>query len=89
MTPFIRTVWLVTRKDLLIELRDVSSWRGHRDAQVEAWFLLCDAHVAVGAINDAKYCLRRLQGSGLIKPDDVQKKIDDLATPVPLPVAPG
>lgn len=56
--------------DVIRELADVAKWRGHRDEQVTAWLMLCDAHVAIGASGDARLCLRRLEGSGLVKPDD-------------------
>jgi len=51
-------------QDVITYLRDVMDWHGHREDRVKAWLLLCDANIALQRVNDAKYCLRRLDASG-------------------------
>ncbi|NVB79011.1 MAG: hypothetical protein HOV81_11485 [Kofleriaceae bacterium] len=57
--------------DVVAALQDVANWRGRGDERRAAWFMLCDAHLALHAIDDARTCLRLLDGSGLIVPTDV------------------
>ncbi len=52
-------------------LADVPSWRGRVDDKVGAWLTLCDEHLALGAFDDAKRCLHRLEASGLIMKDRI------------------
>jgi hypothetical protein len=56
--------------DVVAALQDVASWRGRGDERRAAWFMLCDAHLALGAADDARTCLRLLDGSGLVPPTD-------------------
>ncbi|MBA3465631.1 MAG: O-antigen ligase family protein [Deltaproteobacteria bacterium] len=42
------------------EVRDVESWTGTVNEKVNAWFVLCDAHIGMGEWEPAKRCLRRL-----------------------------
>jgi len=77
--------------DVIAELQDVATWRGHRDDQIEAWLLLCDAHIAAQAPGDARRCLRKLEGSALVPPGDsrIQTRLDGLPPVVPrIPGAP-
>lgn len=72
-------------------LHDVESWQARRDEKIDAWLLRCDAHLALGASDDAKRCLRRLDAS----PDmldarrgEIIKRIETInsARPLPLPL---
>lgn len=65
---------------VVAELQDVATWRGHRDDQIEAWLLLCDAHSASKAHGDARQCLRRFEGSALVPPGDsrIQTRLEGL-----------
>ena len=47
-------------------LGDVESWQGRSDQKVEAWKMLCDAQLELGKFDDAKRCLRRLDGTGIV-----------------------
>lgn len=69
------------KHDEVIELlRAVGDWHGYKEDQIAAWLLLCDAHAARGNVGDARYCIRRLEGSGLVKPghEEVQRRLDAL-----------
>jgi len=44
-------------------LHDVDAWQSRREEKVDAWFLLCDAHLALGNADEGKRCLRRLDAS--------------------------
>ena len=50
-------------------LGDVESWQGLREEKLEAWLLLCDAHLGLEHWDDAARCLRRLDASGLLPAD--------------------
>jgi len=71
--------------DVILQLQDVPIWRGHRDDQVEAFLLLCDAYAATNAPEKARQCLRRLEGSGVIQPGD--SRIETRLVKLP-PIAP-
>lgn len=73
-------------RGIVATLGDVGTWRGRRDEQRTAWFMLCDAHIAQKHVPEAKECLRRLDASGLIPPrdPDLLKRLEQIA-----PAAPG
>lgn len=78
--------------EVIDELEDVMTWHGRIDEQLPAWYLLCDAYVAVGKRSEAKDCLRRLDVSGLVKagePELVRRRdrIKELEAP-PAPLRP-
>ena len=50
-------------------LGDVESWQGRSDQKVEAWKMLCDAQLELAKFDDAKRCLRRLDGTGIVPPE--------------------
>lgn len=45
---------------------DVEEWSGTVEIKVEGWLALCDAHIALGAWDVAKRCVRRLDASALL-----------------------
>jgi len=49
------------------QVHDVSLWTGRVDEISAAWLLLCDAHLALGSLDDAEHCLRRLDASGYLE----------------------
>lgn len=55
--------------DILPLLADVEDWQGRKDDTVNAWLLLCDARIALGKLDEAKRCLRRLDVSGDVRPE--------------------
>lgn len=61
-------------------LEHVQDWQGHREDRARAWLLLCDAYRAVGRVSDARFCLRRLDGSGVVIPGaaEIQQRLDVL-----------
>ncbi len=77
-------------RDLVQELADVADWHGHRDDQTAAWLMLCDAQAALGMTSDARFCLRRLEGSGLTAPNDadLRRRFDVLDQPASLRESP-
>ena len=72
---------------------DVERWTGHVDTRSAAWLLQCDAHIGLGALDEAKRCVRRLDAAGILDASKAAElaarlaKIDDLrrAQPVPTP----
>lgn len=64
--------------EVVIELQDVEQWTGRSDERLQAWLMLCDAHLATGAPAKARECLRRVDLSGLVKPGDpsIQQRRD-------------
>jgi O-antigen ligase len=44
-------------------LRDVDSWESRVDDKINGWLAVCDAHTGLGHIEEAKRCLRLLDGS--------------------------
>ncbi|MGE5181189.1 MAG: hypothetical protein ACM31C_03965, partial [Acidobacteriota bacterium] len=70
-------------------LGDVDTWQGRSDEKVDAWFVLCDAQLALAYWDEAKRCLRRLDASGLVPPErsheiaDRLEKINQAIAPVP------
>ena len=57
-------------------LADVETWQGRNDLKVEAWLLLCEARMAIPELDDAKRCLRRLDGTGLV-PAELASRVTD------------
>jgi len=55
--------------DIIEQLQDVETWHGHRNDRIEAWFMLCDAQFARGNASETTACLRRLESTGLVRPD--------------------
>ncbi len=66
--------------DVITQLQDVAEWTGHRDDKIAAWFLLCDAYTAADNTSEARFCVRRLDASGLVAPGDgeIQKRLEAL-----------
>lgn len=73
--------------EIVEHLRDVASWHGHRDDRIEAWFILCDARLALGDVSETNACLRRLETSGLIAPEapGLRRRLEALSAQVPAP----
>lgn len=62
-------------------LKDTESWPGRIDMKVNAWLTLCDSHFALGAWNEAKRCVRRLDVSGYITADlrpQITRRLDQI-----------
>jgi tetratricopeptide (TPR) repeat protein len=84
-------------------LSDVETWQLRRDEKIDAWFLLCDSHQALGFADEARRCLRRLDASPDMLPDRRSQLLLRLEgirarmkgspvpgpAPSPLPVAPS
>jgi hypothetical protein len=51
---------------LLKELANIPSWTGRIDEKAEAWFILCDVHIAHHSWDAALECLHRLDASGML-----------------------
>jgi tetratricopeptide (TPR) repeat protein len=52
------------KHDLILGLlEDIDTWQSRVDDKITAWLVLCDAHAALGRVDDAKRCLRRLDAS--------------------------
>jgi O-antigen ligase len=49
--------------EIIALLQDVDTWESRVDDKIDAWLVLCDAHLAVDKADDAKRCLRRLDAS--------------------------
>jgi O-antigen ligase len=68
--------------DVVDQLADVGTWHGRVKDQVTAWFLLCDSYLALRRFDDATRCLRRLDGSGLLRPADrsqIARRLEEIA----------
>jgi len=50
-------------QELIDLLRDVESWESRVDDKINGWLAVCDAHTALGRVDDAKRCLHRLDAS--------------------------
>jgi O-antigen ligase len=57
---------------------DVATWQGRVADKKAAWFALCDAHTGLGQWEDAKRCLRRLEVSGFVPPEEATTISDRL-----------
>lgn len=70
---------------MIVELADVATWRSRGDERRLGWLMLCDAHTRRGGGGEATECLRRLEASGLVRPDDpdVLKRRDALRSLFP------
>src|SRR5262249_47034149 len=44
-------------------LSDVEAWQSRADDKITAWLALCDAHIALGHVDEAKRCLRGLDAA--------------------------
>ncbi|MDQ3339387.1 MAG: O-antigen ligase family protein [Myxococcota bacterium] len=74
---------LVKAKDhaaVVVQLQDISDWSGHHDDKIAAWLMLCDAYTAVGNMSEARFCVRRLDATGLLPAGDgeIQRRLDAL-----------
>jgi hypothetical protein len=75
-----------SNSDVVPLLADVESWQGRSDQKVEAWLLLCDTQIELASYDEAKHCLRQLDGTGLATPDVAHaiandlERVDELAT---------
>jgi O-antigen ligase len=47
-------------------LSDVENWRGLNDEKIQAWLVLCDAHIGLDHWDEAQRCLHRLDASRLV-----------------------
>ena len=80
------------RDEVIATLKDVVAWHGRPDDRLAAWLMLCDTRAALGNLGDAQDCLRRLDISGLVEPDnrDVQRRREAYTrVPRPAPGQPG
>jgi O-antigen ligase len=78
--------------DAVIELlQDAETWTGILEERNRGWLQLCDAYIEVQKWDDAKRCLRRLDASGTIPPDQAGQlaarfeKIQSLRDAAPKP----
>jgi O-antigen ligase/tetratricopeptide (TPR) repeat protein len=79
-------------------LGDVESWTGSVEDKLDAWLILCDAHMHLGHFDDAERCLHRLDATGYATHRQViQQHLDnvnsarilrDNVQPSPRPVKP-
>lgn len=77
--------------EVVATLKDVGTWQGRPEDRLAAWLMLCDTRAALGQLGDAQDCLRRLDISGLVAPEnrEVQRRRDAYARPPhPLPGPP-
>jgi hypothetical protein len=74
--------------EIVQQLKDVATWSGHRDERIEAWFLLCDAQLALGNASETTSCLRRLVASGLVPSDapELRRRNDAVLAIAPAPL---
>ncbi|HEY3804364.1 MAG TPA: O-antigen ligase family protein [Kofleriaceae bacterium] len=63
---------------ILTLLAGVESWQGRSDQKAEAWQLLCEAEIALERLDDAKRCLRRLDGTGIVPPEAASQLADEI-----------
>jgi O-antigen ligase len=64
---------------VLKDLADVPTWKARLDQQVEAWLLVCDAHIEKRAWDAALECLHKLDGSGILRPEARNDVVQRLA----------
>jgi O-antigen ligase len=57
-------------EEVVLILADIDSWRGPSNERFDAWLVLCDAQAELEHWDDAGRCLRRLDASGLVSPDN-------------------
>jgi O-antigen ligase len=58
-------------------LGDVERWNGSVSDKLEAWLMLCDAHLDEGHLEDAERCLHRLDATGYApKREIIAKRLD-------------
>jgi tetratricopeptide (TPR) repeat protein len=70
--------------DVVRLLADVESWQSRVDDKINAWLVLCDAHVALGHGEDARRCLHRLDASPDMRVErraEVVKRLETLKAP--------
>jgi O-antigen ligase len=77
-------------------LHDVEDWQSRRDDKIDAWLVLCDAHRALGLMDEAKRCLRRLDASpDMLFPrrGEIVRRLDEIhrarEADAILPIVPG
>jgi hypothetical protein len=74
--------------EILKLLRDVESWESRVDDKISAWLVLCDAHRALDAVDEAKRCLRRLDSSPDMRPErrgEIINRLEALQKPAEPP----
>ena len=60
-------------EEVVSTLGDVSHWQALQRDQVDAWLLVCDAHLKLDHTDQARKCLERLETSGLtVSPTDIE-----------------
>ena len=72
--------------DVIRLLADVEGWQSRADDKINAWLIVCDAHLALGHTDDAKRCLRRLDASPdmrIERRNEVLNRIDAMQKPAP------
>lgn len=71
---------------VIAALSEIAEWTGHREDRLRAWLLLCDALAAMARTAEARHCLRRLDGSGLVDASngELRRRLDALP-PLPNP----
>jgi len=65
--------------EALRTIRDAETWEGHIDLRVRGWLTECDVYAAQEHWDEAKRCVRKLDGSGLITPerrDEITKRLE-------------
>jgi O-antigen ligase len=55
--------------EVLTLLADVDSWQSRVEDKIAGWLALCDSEIALGALDDAKRCLRRLDSDSAMRSD--------------------
>lgn len=84
--------------EVLRILHDVETWTGRIDHKVTGWLTVCDAYLGNAKLDDAKRCVRRLDASGDVPPDQraeltsrfetIDAALRAAPTPAPAPTAP-
>jgi O-antigen ligase len=69
--------------EVLQSLGDVERWPGRIDEKVTGWLLVCDTALARQRWDDAKRCLRRLDGSGYVPAErrgEIARRLEQVET---------
>ena len=61
-------------------LGDVEGWQSGSEQKVQAWLILCDAELGLSHWDEARRCLHRLDGAGIIPVDGAQEITNRLET---------
>lgn len=82
-------------QEVIRVIGNVEDWSGRLELKVAGWLALCDAQIALGAWDDAKRCVRRLDAAALLPRNagsEIRNRLDQIergrATPIPAPVEP-